>query len=378
MRVATCTQVCTRYDHGRHPQHATTAPLWSTRLKIRVTALSRTGRFLFQARFLPLSSHEPMAETAQNSGPPPSYPVPVAHTPLNVALGLIRTARPHQLVKNVFVLAPVVFAKEIFVPDLLLRAAGAFAVFSMITGAVYTMNDLVDADADREHPVKRFRPIASGLVSKTVARVWLAALILIGLGGAAYGSFPFLLTVATYFVINIAYSFRLKKVPYVDVAIIALGFVLRVLAGGFGTQIEVSKYLFACTALLALFLGFGKRRHELAAAEISKKKKQRAVLALYSKRGLDVALAVTSVATIATYLAYTVDQHTRQYFHSDLLWPTTAFVVAGVLRFLYLVRSRPDAESPTQEMLRDGPFVGIMMGWTIVMVWIVYNLRPGA
>ncbi len=318
-----------------------------------------------------------MAEITEESSPPSSVPVAVDRTPLNVALGLIRTARPHQLVKNVFVLAPVVFAKEIFVTELLLRAGGAFAVFSLVTGAVYTMNDLVDADADREHPVKRFRPIASGLVPKSVARAWLALLILLGFGGAAFGSAAFLATVVAYFVINIAYSFRLKKVPYLDVGIIALGFVLRILAGGFGTQIEVSKYLFACTALLALFLGFGKRRHELAAAEISKKKKQRAVLELYSKRGLDLALALTAVSTVATYLAYTLDAHTRTYFQSDSLWSTTAFVVAGVSRFLYLVRSRPDAESPTQEMLRDGPFVGIMMGWTIVMVWIVYNLHPG-
>src|SRR5690606_18449488 len=184
-----------------------------------------------------------------------------------------KTTRPHQLVKNVFVLAPVVFAKEIFAPDLLVRAGGAFAVFSLITGAVYTMNDLVDADADREHPVKRFRPIASGVVSKSIATAYLALLITLGLVGAAFGPLSFLVTVSAYFVFNIAYSFRLKKVPYVDVGIIALGFVLRVLAGGFATKIEVSGYLFACTALLALFLVFGKRRPALSATEHNKKQK---------------------------------------------------------------------------------------------------------
>lgn len=319
-----------------------------------------------------------MMDRPYDTTAPSDAPPAVRRTPLNVVLGLIRTTRPHQLVKNVFVLAPVVFAKEIFAPDLLVRAGGAFAVFSLITGAVYTMNDLVDADADREHPVKRFRPIASGVVSKPVARAYLALLITLGLAGAAAGPLPFLLTVSTYFVINIAYSFRLKKVPYVDVAIIALGFVLRVLAGGFGTKIEVSGYLFACTALLALFLGFGKRRHELAAAEHTKKKKQRAVLEAYSKRGLDVALAVTALATVAVYAAYTLDPHTQAYFQSDMLWVTTAFVIGGVSRFLYLVSHRPDAESPTQEMLRDGTFVGIVMGWVIVMIWIVYNLKPAA
>jgi 4-hydroxybenzoate polyprenyltransferase len=300
----------------------------------------------------------------------------VERTPLKVVLGLLKTARPHQWVKNVFVLAPVVFAKEIFEPSLMLRAGGAFVAFCLISAAVYTMNDLVDASADREHPIKRFRPIASGLVPPMAARVFLALLICAGVGGAALGPMPFVATVLVYFLINVAYSFLLKRVPYVDVGIIALGFVLRVLGGGFGTLIHVSGYLFACTAVLALFLGFGKRRHELAAAERGKGKKQRAVLESYSKLGLDIALAVTALATIASYAAYTLDPHTLAYFHAETLWPTTVFVALGVWRFLVLVRERPEAESPTQEMLRDGPLVAIIMGWAIVMLWLVYNLRP--
>jgi 4-hydroxybenzoate polyprenyltransferase len=320
-----------------------------------------------------------MSGPAFDSIPSSSVPPPAPErTLVNVALGLVRTARPHQLVKNVFVLAPVVFAKEIFAPELMVRAGGAFVVFSLVTGAVYTLNDIVDAEADRVHPVKRSRPIASGLISPTVAKVFLASMIALALAGAAIGPLSFLLTVGTYFVMNVAYSFRLKQVPYIDVGIIALGFVLRVMAGGFGTQIHVSAYLFVCTALLALFLGFGKRRHEFAAAELSKKKKQRAVLAAYSKRGLDISLGATALATISVYAAYTLDPHTREYFRSENLWLTTGFVVLAVLRFLFLVSKRPDSESPTQEMLKDGPFVGIVMGWAAVMLWIVYNLRPGS
>ena len=256
-------------------------------------------------------------------------------------------------------------------------AALLFFVFSLITGAVYTMNDMVDAEADRQHPVKRFRPIASGLVSPLLARGFLAMLLIVGFAGAAYGPLSFLLTVSAYFVLNIAYSFKLKQVPYLDVAIISAGFVLRVMAGGYGTYTQVSNYLFVCTALLALFLGFGKRRHELAAAQHSKRK-QRPVLARYSGRGLDLALAVTAVATIATYAAYTLDARTQDYFKTEQLWITTGFVVLGVARFLHLVSKRPDAESPTQEMLKDGPFVGIVMAWAVVMLWFVYNLRPGS
>lgn len=308
-----------------------------------------------------------------------SPPGPVVRTPVSVLLGLVRTARPNQLVKNVFVLAPVVFAKEIFDPDLLRRAAGAFLTFSLITGAVYTMNDLVDAEADREHPVKRFRPIASGQVPHRIGVAFLFMLIALGLGGAATGPLSFLITLCIYFALNVAYSFRLKKVPYLDVGIIATGFVLRVMAGGFGTHVDVSAYLFVCTALLALFLGFGKRRHELAQALAGGKgKKQRAVLEEYSKLGLDIALGLTAAATTVAYVAYTLDARTRAYFGTEALWMTTVFVVLGVARFLFLVRNRPDAESPTQEMLRDGPFVAIVLLWGAVMLWLVYNLRPAS
>jgi 4-hydroxybenzoate polyprenyltransferase len=282
--------------------------------------------------------------------------------------------RPHQWVKNVFVLAPIFFAKDFFEPRLFLRAAGAFSVFCLLAGAVYTINDLVDAEADREHPVKRYRPIASGRVPPGLAKVAAVVLVLIGLAGGAYGSLPFFATAAAYFVLNLAYSFKLKHVAYVDVGFIATGFVLRVMAGGYGTHIPFSKYLLLCTALLALFLGFGKRRHELAAAKNAKK--QRAALEAYTARGLDVALGITGVTTVATYLAYTLDEHTREFFGSDRLWLTTIFVVWAVVRFLQLVRSRPKAESPTQEMLRDGPFVAAVLMWIGVVVWIVYNLRP--
>ena len=288
--------------------------------------------------------------------------------------GIIKTIRPHQWVKNVFVLAPVFFAKDLFEERLILRAIGAFGTFCLLAGAVYTINDIADAEADRVHPVKRHRPIASGRVSVPAAKVLAIALVIAGLAGAAYGQTWFLVIAASYFVMNLAYSFKLKHIAYVDVGIIATGFVLRVAGGGMGTHIHVSGYLILCTALLALFLGFGKRRHEIAAA--ARAKKQRAALSGYSAQGLDVALAVTGCATVGTYFAYTVDPDTKAYFGSDNLYLTTIFVVLAVLRFLHLVRSRPNAESPTQEMLSDGPFVAAVLVWVGVVVWIVYNLRP--
>ncbi len=290
--------------------------------------------------------------------------------------GVIKTVRPHQWVKNVFVLAPVVFAKEVFDPLLLTRAAGAFLVFCLLAGAVYTLNDLMDVEADRQHPVKRHRPIASGRVPSGFAWGLLVVLVVGALAGAWVGSTGYLIVAASYFVLNVAYSLKLKSVAYLDVGCIAAGFVLRVVGGGQATHISVSSYLLVCTLLLALFLGFGKRRHELAAAGHGKAAKQRAALESYTKSGLDIALAVTGLATVATYLAYTLDATTKAFFKTEWLWVSTAFVVLGVGRFLQLVRSRPKAESPTQEMLRDGPFVGIVLLWVALVMWVVYHLRP--
>jgi len=289
--------------------------------------------------------------------------------------GMVRTIRPHQWIKNVFVLAPVVFAKSIFDVQLLSTAAAAFSVFCLLAGTVYTMNDLADLDADRVHPVKRYRPIASGRVPVPWAKALIAVLTVVSFGGALVLSPWFFLVALLYFLNNVFYTVRLKHLAYVDVGSIALGFVLRVLGGGFATRIEVSWYLLLCTALLALFLGFGKRRHELTTAQ-ARAGKQRVALESYTQRGLDWALGITAILTLGTYLVYTLDPETLAFFRVKNLWPTTAFGVLGVLRFLHIVRNRPRAESPTQEMVSDGPMVAIALAWAFGIMWLVYHLRP--
>jgi decaprenyl-phosphate phosphoribosyltransferase len=303
--------------------------------------------------------------------------------------GLIKTIRPHQWVKNLFVLAPMFFHKDVFVvtaggvPALNLivtgRALAATLVFCLLAGAVYTINDLADVEADRVHPVKRFRPIASGAVPVSMARLMAAGLVVVSLGGAALLGWPFFAVALIYFVENLLYTFKLKHVAFLDVGLIALGFVLRVIAGGLATNVKVSAYMLACTALLALFLGFGKRRHELANENAGK---QRAALDAYTPTSLNVALAVTGAATAITYVAYTFDPATREAFNSNYLWLTAPFTLFGILRFLFLVSGRAGrglkAESPTQEMLRDVTFVMNLVLWVIVVVAIVYRLRPHA
>ena len=212
-----------------------------------------------------------------------------------------------------------------------------------------------------------------------MAKIMAGGLVVFSLG-TAYALAPMFAVVAlVYFVENLAYTFKLKHIAFLDVALIAFGFVLRVVAGGIATNIHVSAYMLACTALLALFLGFGKRRHELASATAGK---QRQALEAYTPTSLNIALAVTGAATAVTYVAYTLDPTTREFFHSDYLWLTAPCTAFGILRFLFLVSGRAGrglkAESPTQEMLRDVPFVLNLMLWAIVIVAIVYRLRPSA
>ncbi len=309
------------------------------------------------------------------------------HARRSMSAGLLKTVRPHQWVKNAFVLAPMFFHKDLFVTgpnnitalnlDVTGRALAATAVFCLLAGAVYTINDLADVAADRVHPVKRFRPIASGEVPESVARGMATALVAISLGIAFLLDYRFGFVALAYFVENLAYTFKLKKVAFLDVGLIAFGFVLRVIAGGFATNVHVSWYMLACTAFLALFLGFGKRRHELAGENAGK---QRAALEAYTATSLNVALGLTGAATWLTYLAYTLDPATQLAFNSHVLWLTTPFTAFGIFRFLMLVSGRGGrgtrSESPTQEMLRDVPFVLNLMLWGIVVVAIVYRLRP--
>ncbi|MBX3185939.1 MAG: UbiA prenyltransferase family protein [Labilithrix sp.] len=286
-------------------------------------------------------------------------------------------------------MAPMVFHKDLVSvtstgdPVLNLRVTGqavmGTAVFCLLAGAVYTMNDLVDVEADRVHPVKRSRPIASGAVPEGIARTFAVALVAVALALAYFKiNWMFTLVALLYFTENVAYSFKLKKVAFLDVGLIAFGFVLRVYAGGLATDTKVSWYMLACTALLALFLGFGKRRHELEGEHAGK---QRAALEAYSKKSLTGALALTGLATAATYFAYTLDKDTETFFQSNKLWLTAPFTVFGIVRFLFLVSGRggrgQKSESPTQEMLTDVPFVLNLVLWVVVVLAIVYRLRPG-
>lgn len=284
--------------------------------------------------------------------------------------GLVRTMRPRQWVKQLFVLAPLVFAKELFAPAPVMRALVGFFAFSLLASAVYVLNDLVDVEADRAHPIKKSRPIASGAVSESFAKRAFVVLVVVALGLGLGLAWQFALAAAAYLVLNLAYSFRLKQVAYIDVLCIAAGFELRVVAGSYAAGVPPSVYLLVVTFLLALFLGFGKRMHELVAQ--GSEAKTRSVLAQYSRRTLTALLYITALATTATYAVYTLDPVTRATFGTSYLVVTTAFTLFGVLRFLHLVRRDAKSDSPTEEMLRDKPFIANLILWVVAVIAVIY------
>ncbi|MBX3247683.1 MAG: decaprenyl-phosphate phosphoribosyltransferase [Myxococcales bacterium] len=281
--------------------------------------------------------------------------------------------RPHQWVKNGFVVAPLVFAKGLGDVEAMGRSAAAFFCFSFAASAIYLMNDLADVEADREHPKKRHRPIASGKVTESAARKLAMGLAMVALAGSFTLGVATFATVLGYFVLQVAYTFRLKKIAYVDVLCIAAGFELRVLCGSFALNVQPSIYLLVVTLLLSLFLGFGKRLHELhQAGTDDAKEKQRAALTRYSEKTLVALLQLTALATTGTYVVYTLDPDTRAFFGTDYLAATIVFTEFGVLRFLDLVRNKSDADSPTEQMLKDWPFLLNLLLWVAAVVVVIY------
>jgi len=295
-------------------------------------------------------------------------------------VALIKSLRPGQWVKNLFVLAPLVFSQHLTDPGPLLHAGLGMLLFCLISGTVYLMNDVFDVEKDRAHPTKRFRPIAAGDLPVSAAVVAGAVL---GLGSVA-SSFVldvrFGVVATTYLLLNALYSWKLKHVVFLDVVTIALGFLLRTLAGAFAIDVVISEWLFACTFLLSLFLALGKRRHEVLQAG-SRRGEQRKVLERYNAGHLRVALMVVGALTVVGYAAYTLRadlslQSTPAEwgpFESEWLPVTIPFAVFGIARFFQLVDRADDPNSPTERMIRDLPFVINLGLWGVAILVLIYG-----
>ncbi len=289
---------------------------------------------------------------------------------------VLRTLRPKQWVKNFFVLAALVFSKHLLEPAFALPALAAFAIFCGLSGAVYAFNDLLDVESDRKHPIKRDRPIAAGQLSERAALLLSIGLAVCALAASALLA-PMLAAVAAgYLINNLAYTLYLKRIAYLDVLMIGVGFCLRVLAGGYAIDVPVSRWLLACTALLACFLGFGKRAHERISAEQAGRAPGEAREALegYKIQTLQFVLIILCIGTCAAYAMYTRDPLTTAFFQTDQLFWTLPFCIVGIARFLQIALWMQGPESPTDAILRDWPFLLNLGAWATSVFVIIYVL----
>ncbi len=287
------------------------------------------------------------------------------------AADLVKLIRPHQWVKNFFVIAPLVFSKNLTNPVLVLTSLGAFVLFSLASGFVYVYNDIMDMDADRLHPVKKNRPLASGRIGVRTGKIY--ALILAGaaLAGGWCLGWEFGLFLSGYLLLNLFYTVLFKKVPYLDVASIATGFLFRVLAGAAVVKVEPSVWLMVCTVLLAAYLGLGKRAFEIRLLG-DKAPEHRKVLSGYNPKHLKAALILLGVTTLVAYFFYTMAPHTVRFFGTrDLVW-TTPFPAIGLFRFGQLLQTGNSKDGPTEEMLKDPIFLINMAAWFLSVSAIIY------
>jgi 4-hydroxybenzoate polyprenyltransferase len=283
--------------------------------------------------------------------------------------GLWRSMRPKQWIKNCFLFAGLIFTLDHRHPpqEILLVLIG-FALFSLLSSSVYLLNDVADRAQDRLHPTKRLRPIAAGLVSPTLAAWCAGGLALTALIGSLWLNRGFGLVACVYFLVTLAYSFRLKHVVIVDVLTLASGFVLRAVAGALVIHVQISPWLLVCTTLFALFLGLAKRRHELVllAGDAGRHRK---ILDEYSVEMLDQMITIVTSSTLMAYSLYTFSSETARGHRFLML--TIPFVIYGIFRYLYIVQKKGGGGSPATDLLEDAPLFVNLVLWVLTSAAIM-------
>ena len=285
---------------------------------------------------------------------------------------LIRLARPGQWIKNSVVLAALVFAgaiRDTAKAELAFAAAG---IFCLLSSAIYTYNDLIDRHKDQAHPLKKDRPLASGAVSPTVAIVMVIVLLAVGLIAARLLNPDFLFVAVIFIAVNVFYTLFLKDIVILDAMTLALSFVVRAYAGAAAIQVPVSKWMLINTLLLALFLGFGKRRHELVLLD-NDAHTHRKSLSNYSPYLLDQLIGVTTASVVVMYMLYTFSVEVSQKLGTENLYMTIPFVVYGIFRYLYLIHRKSEGGSPTRVMFADKPLLATVSLWLVAVILILYR-----
>ncbi|MDR2123276.1 MAG: decaprenyl-phosphate phosphoribosyltransferase [Flavobacteriaceae bacterium] len=287
-------------------------------------------------------------------------------------MNYLKLIRIQQWIKNAFVFLPIFFAGKLLEPDLLIYSVLVFFAFSFIASSIYIINDYVDIESDKSHPEKKHRPLASGKITKNQARVVFFLLFL-----SAYfvcfliNSLEVAVVITAYFVMNLAYSFKLKHVTIVDVIIIAIGFLFRVYAGGYATGLPISIWAILLTFFLALIMAIGKRRGELVNARLTGK--TRKALDGYNLQFTDVAMTVVSTCVIVCYIMYTLDPQIKKSLHPHIVY-TVIFVITGILRYLQLTFVHNKTESPTKVVCKDLFLQIDIILWLLVVFILKYSI----
>jgi len=279
--------------------------------------------------------------------------------------------RPHQYIKNVFIFLPLFFALKITDLHLLFNATIAFVAFSLTASGIYILNDYHDIKEDRLHPKKKFRPLASGAITKPQAFTIMVILFLFGFSMMAMLSLSAAVILLAYVVMNVGYSLCLKHVAIIDVTIIAIGFVMRLFVGSAATTIPLSIWIVVMTFLLALFMALAKRREDVLIF-MNTGKKVRKVVNGYNLQFLDNAIAVMASVVIVSYTVYTTSNDVAGKFNSEYLYMTALFVILGILRYLQVTFVMQDSGSPTKIVLKDRFMQLTLLGWGLTFVWILY------
>ena len=274
--------------------------------------------------------------------------------------------RPRQWTKNLLVFAALIFSQNLFNTSMSRDSFIAFVIFCLLSGSVYTLNDLLDIKQDRLHPKKSKRPLASGKLKPATAIIAGVLLVILSLANAFWLNTNFGLIALSYFILQIAYSTILKHIVILDVLAVSVGFVLRAIAGAEVIDVPISSWLLVCTILLALFLSLGKRRHEILLLD-ENAANHRKILYEYSPALLDQMISVVTASTVVAYALYTMSVETITKFQTDNLKYTIPFVLYGIFRYLYLIHQKSEGGSPEKILLNDKPLlVNIILYLTIV------------
>jgi len=287
-------------------------------------------------------------------------------------LNLIAAVRPNQWTKNLLVFAALIFAQRLFDLRAVGESVAAFAVFCVLSGVVYLVNDVMDRESDRRHPLKSHRPIASGALSVRAAIIAAIVLATAGLAGAFALSREFGLVAVGYLGLQMLYSGPLKHIVVLDVLTLAIGFVLRAIAGAVAIDVDISHWLFVCTILGALFIALAKRRHELVLLGDGAAH-HRPILEEYSPYLLDQMIAVVAASTLIAYIFYTISDETVAKFGTTWLDLTIPFALFGIFRYLYLIHRRDGGGNPSDLLFNDRPLLACVTLWVITVVLIIYG-----